>query len=137
MAKKLTAKQQEKQRKEISEEIYMYVDVDSTLDGTLQEVAARILALEERIKTEVVQYKPNPESYFKFKIRASVNRDDYPEFNFSIVRMETDKEYEDRLERNKKASLAKRLSDKKKKEEAEKKELAEFARLQEKYGKKS
>lgn len=134
MAKKLTAKQQEKQRKEIEENISLYTDIESLFSGSIQDVAKNVLALEERIKTENAHIKNSQGQYFKFKMKVNTYMDSYPELEFKAVRMETDKEYEDRLERNRKASIAKKLLDKKKKEELEAKELAEFERLQKKFG---
>jgi hypothetical protein len=134
MARKLSKQQQEKLRKEIEENVYIYADVSSALEGTLQEVAARILAFEERIKQEWAPYKNAPENTY-IKFRMGIESGEYPEFFFKAVRMETDKEYNDRLERNKKASKAAKEAAKKREENLKEKELAELKRLQDKYGK--
>lgn len=121
-------------KKEIVDELYMYCDMD-ILNGSLQNVAKNILDLENRLRTEHRMVINNPDMYHTFKIRVE-NEDGYPEIKLSGVRFETDKEFEARLEKNKKDKLSIKALRKKQKEKKEKEEHKTYLRLKEKFEKK-
>ncbi len=116
---------------EIEENLGIYVDAETALCGSLQDVANNILALEDRLRKE------NPNLYIKFKINVQTTScygdPDYIEIKLSGVRLETDYEFEKRIDKHNKSVEAGKLSAKKKAESDEKKELATFLRLKKKF----
>lgn len=126
-------------RKEIKEQLSLYIDVDSLISGTLAQVAANVLAIETRLREEHRMIKLNPEMYLRFEIAFGMTYsygDSSPELEIYGIRMENDKEFTARLLRNKNARAASKLAVKKAKETAEKKDLANWIRLQAKFGNK-
>jgi hypothetical protein len=124
-------------RKEIIDDLYLYTELDIVINGSLQEVAENILALEKRLRAEHQMVVQNPDKYIRFGIRISSSGcDDSPEINLYGVRMETDTEFEKRIAQSERAAIAQRASAKKRIENKKKKELATFLRLRKKYDKK-
>ena len=123
-------------KKEIEEQLHLYTEMDSVICGSLHQAAENILALEKRLKTEnglVIKY---PEKYIRFNIRIGTPGYDYDEsaeIKLYGVRLETDEEFEKRIEKNKKAVAAQKIAVKKRKENNKKRELATFLRLQNKF----
>jgi len=120
-------------KKEIREELYINIDIDNLLDGSLQKVSQNILNIEERLKTEHRWLIDNPSKYIRFELEGESHYDESFGIKVYGVRMETDEEYDKRIEKVKKASEASKLAAKKKMENLKEKELKELKRLQEKY----
>ncbi len=122
---------------EIEDKLYLYVDIEKTLCGSLKDVANNILALEGRLKKEHQLVVQNPNLYIRFNI--SIDKEyNYSDscdiaINLSGIRLETDIEFEKRIDKHKKSVIAGKLSAKKKAESNEKRELANFLRLKEKF----
>jgi hypothetical protein len=119
------------------EDLYIYTEIDTIFNCSLQEAAKNILALEERLKKENKRVIDNPDMYSEFKIKISSYQDDYPEIHLYGVRVETDEAYKVRMEKYAKAEAARAEGAKKRKDTIEKnleaKELAELERLTKKY----
>lgn len=123
-------------KKEIHDELYLYTEIDTVICGSLQQTAENILSLEKRLKTEHQLVVQNPGKYIRFNIRIGTPGYDYdesPEIKLYGVRMETDEEFEKRIEKNKKSIANKKWIDKKRKENNKKRELATFLRLKNKF----
>ncbi len=122
---------------EIEENLGMYVDADTTLCGSLQDVSNNILALEDRLRKEHAMVTQNPNLYIKFKINVQTTScygdPDYIDIKLSGIRLETDAEFEKRIDKHNKAVIAGKLSAEKKAESNEKRELANFLRLKNKF----
>ena len=121
-------------KKEIIDELYLYTELDTVINGSLQEVADNILALEKRLKAEHAMVVENPDKYIRFNIQIETEYEGYAEIKLYGVRMETDEEFKGRIERNKKAAEAQKASAKKRIRTNKKRDLATFLRLQKKYG---
>lgn len=124
-------------KKEIEDQLPLYTDIDTILEGSLQQVAKNILALEEKLKKEHQMVIQNPDVYIRFNMRIHDGdfEGDSTEIRLSGVRLETDGEYKTRIEKNKRALRAQRESVKKRLINQKKEELAMLAKLQKKYGK--
>lgn len=122
-------------KKEIEDDLYLYADIDTVLRGSLKDVANNILALEDRLKKEHAMVMQNPQQYICFNIKVEKEYGSI-EIKLSGIRMETDIEFEKRIERNKKAVEAQKASTKKRLENNKKRELAILICLQKKYANK-
>ncbi len=125
--------QNEETRKEIIEKVYLYTELDTVISGSLQEVANNILALEQELKTKNQYIIDNPDRYFKFNIEIQRDYEGSDEIRLYGVRMETDEEFQKRIEKSKKSIEAQKLAAKKRIENTKKKELQTFLRLKKKY----
>jgi hypothetical protein len=123
------------EKKEIVETLYLYIDIDEILKGSLHDVANNILAIENRLKNECEMVVRNPDKYIRFNIDIHNGYYDSnsPELKLYGVRMETDEEFEKRINEAKKAKIAKENSEKKRKENEEKNELNTYLRLKKKF----
>lgn len=122
-------------KKEITERLGLYVD-SSVLNGTLQNVANNILNIEKRLREEHQLVKQNPDMFIRFEMEVDSEYDSsYAEITVSGVRLETDKEFEARLEKNEKARIAAAEAARKHKEKQKLEELATYERLKKKYEK--
>lgn len=124
----------EEAKKEIKEELYMYVDTEKILCGKISEVAKKLLALEDKIK-ESWKAEESSIKYDHFVMRFSRDYDGDLKIKFDGVRLETDEECNKRMLKNEQAMKSRRESVKKRKENNKKRELATFLRLQKKYAK--
>jgi len=116
---------------EIEEDLYFTIGIN-ILNGSLQDVAKKILSFENELKTTHQGIINEPDKYLYFKMRIA-DYYDSPEIQLSGVRMETDVEYARRMkhiENSRKGQIASAL---KRKEKKEAEELKTLKRLQEKY----
>lgn len=120
-------------KKEILDELGLYTQLDTIINGSLKEAAENILALEKRLYTENDMVIQNPDKYIRFNIKVENDYDEYAKIRLFGVRMETDKEFKKRIEENRKKVEAQKASAKKRIENNDEKELATFIRLQKKY----
>ena len=120
-------------KKEILDELGLYTQLDTIINGSLKEAAENILALEKRLYTENDMVIQNPDKYIRFNIKVENDYDEYAKIRLFGVRMETDKEFKKRIEENRKKVEAQKASAKKRIDNNDEKELATFIRLQKKY----
>jgi len=123
-------------KKEITEDLYIYTELDTILTGSLDTVAANILALKDRLKAENGLVKVDPDRYLRFEMSIVTAFESMPEIKLRGIRMETDEEFLKRITLDEKARQAQKISSKKRKEIQEKKDLAMLSKLMLKYGKK-
>jgi hypothetical protein len=118
-------------KKEITERLQLYIELETLLNGSLEEVAENILALEKRWKTENISV----DRYIRFDIQLDWSdcQDSFPEIHLYGVRMETNEEFKRRIEDDKLAAQAQKLATKKRIETTKKRELATLIRLRKKY----
>jgi len=122
-----------KEKKEIEEDIFFSKSTD-IFSGSLQDVANNILSIENELKTQHQEIINDPNKYLYFKMRLDYTTYyDVAEIQLSGVRMETDAEYDKRIEHIRKSKEGKIAGAKKRKENKEKEELKTLKRLQEKY----
>ena len=94
-------------KKEIREDLHLYVDSEKLLNGSLEQVATNILDLKQRLLTEHNNCIQDPGKYVRFEILIDSEYDSsYPDIHLYGIRLETDKEFSDRLERSRKAAAA-------------------------------
>jgi len=122
-------------KQEVKQFLSIYIDAYSLLTGTLDDVSKNILALENRAKEEIFIVKKNPELYLRFQLDFN-NDQDGVEMTLYGIRLETDKELEERIMINERNLLNIKEREKKQLEEWEKDELANYLRLKEKFEKK-
>lgn len=123
-------------KKEIEEDLYLYVCISDIVSGSLQEVADKILSLECRLRTEHEEVRQNPDKYIRFNIRLETNHydGDYDaDIKLSGIRLETDLEFNSRIKRHERAVKAQKESAKKRAENIHKKDLETLKRLAKKY----
>lgn len=113
----------------------MYIELETILNGSLEEVAENILALEKRWKTENISIVKNLDRYIRFDIQLDWSdcQDSFPEIYLYGVRMETNEEFKRRIEDDKLVAQAQKLAAKKRIETTKKRELATLIRLRKKY----
>lgn len=122
-------------KKEIREYLSLYVELSSVIKGSLQDVANNILNIETRLRTEHGFIRENPNYYIRFEIEIETYYEDTPEIKLFGIRLESDAEFNQRIDRNKKARIAEQKRVDKQKEEKEKKELQTYLRLKTKFEK--
>ncbi len=122
-------------KKEIIERLSLYIDIDSLLSGTLQEVANNILNLEKRLREEhtLVKNEPNRFTHFKIELVSSKFEEGYHDIEISGVRLETDEEFKKRIEQNKKAKISAKKALLEKAQKLEEQQFATYKRLKEKF----
>lgn len=120
------------QKIEKREELYLYIPID-VFEGNLEDVCKKVLNLKERLKQEHQVVKDNPNKYFKYELFFTSYYDEGMEAKIRGVRLETDEEFNNRIERNKKQQQAGKMAAKKRKENQEKRELTLLETLKKKY----
>lgn len=121
---------------EFRESLGLYISSD-IFEGPLETVAANVLNLEERLRKEHALVAQEPERFARFEL--SVSTDDYGggspsiEVNIYGIRIETDAQFEERMEKNKKISIAAKAAAKKRKKADEEKEYQTFLKLEKKF----
>lgn len=114
----------------ISEKLYCHIDIDSLLSGTLHDVANNILNIEQKLKTENPIVSKNPDKYIQFIIEPNFTYYD-SELEVSGIRMETDEEYNKRIEKAAKQKIARQVAAQNK----AKAEMELYLKLKKKYEK--
>lgn len=128
-----------KAKREIVEELYLYIDYESLLCGSLQDVSKNILNIENRLREEHAMVRQEPKKYFKFNIKVEKEWERYSE-DCSIgvktfgVRLESDEELAKRIKKNLDSAKAQKASIKIQNEKKEKEEMETYLRLQKKFG---
>lgn len=124
----------EKEEKKIIEDpIHIYAELSDIFDkNNIQKIIQNILDIEKKLKDHPMVAN-NPGLYFDFKVIYDSPYEGYDSIQFLALRYETDKEFADRIEKNKKIAEVKKESDKKKKEAQEKRERTQLETLKKKY----
>ncbi len=124
------------EKREIRVLICHYID-NSSFEGDLNKIIRFLQELPEKIKES---YLPNGnldylDGVYRYSIEINKGYDDsYDEFEVVGYRWETDEEFENRLESNRKASESAKKAAKTKKIQQEEQERKEFERLKKIYG---
>lgn len=132
-----TKKKEKIEKKEIIQQLSLYVDPSELLKGSLKQAAENILNLEKRLRVEHALIKNNPDMFFEFRIRL-----EQPAFEESAeivligARLETDDEFNKRIEKSVKLSKAAKESAKKRKNDQDKKDFETYKKLKAKFGEK-
>ena len=121
-------------KKEITEELYLYVDTKEILSGTFASVANKILALEERLKKENQTIVRNPDLFIRYEISLQERYNESAEIVIYGIKMETDEAFDKRVSASERAKVAQKASAKKQREARAKKELQTYLALQKKFG---
>lgn len=120
------------EKKEITERLSLYIELDSIFRGSLEEVSKNILNLENRLKLEHAEVRNNPDKYFRFDLKLDQTFEDV-ELEIFGVRLETDEEFQKRLEKSKKMAKSMKEFRKKLKDKKEKQELNTYLKLKKKF----
>ena len=111
---------QEEVQKMLEDDLYFTIGLH-ILNGSLQDVAKNILSFENELKATHQGIIDEPNKYLYFKMRLDFDRYyDSPEIQLSGVRMETDAEYDKRIEHIRKSKEGKIAGAKKRKEKKKK-----------------
>ena len=121
-------------KKEITEELYLYVDTKEILSGTFASVANKILALEERLKKENQTIVRNPDLFIRYEISLQERYNESAEIVIYGIKMETDEAFDKRVSASERAKVAQKASAKKQRQARAKKELQTYLALQKKFG---
>jgi hypothetical protein len=123
---------------EYRDDLYLYLDVDTIFNCSLEEAAKNILSLEQKLRSEHQLIVQQPNKYEKFGIRIATD-DGYPEIKLFGVRTESDEAFKIRMDKAEKLKISREEAAKKRKntieQNKEAKELAEYERLSKKFGK--
>lgn len=89
-----------KGKKEIEEELYLYIDTDN-FTGNLEDVIAFVKDIPERLSRTNDRVKNNPGLFIRFKLAYRDNFDNGIDWCVFGYRLETDEEHKERLKKNK------------------------------------
>ena len=121
-------------KKEFKDVLYLYIDADFLFEGSLQDVAQKVLDIEKRLRSEHNHVILNPNLYTRFEIHTERDRDGYSEVIIEGIRLETDDEFKKRLEKSARASATQKRIAAEKKIKKEEDELKLYEELKLKYG---
>ena len=116
---------------------YYYYNIDRySFEGDISEVVKFLNNLPEAVKVNNLEFKQDSEKYtfIRYELNSEKDYDDYLEFKFYAIRLETNEEFNKRIESNKKAQIAARkaATTREKNKIEEEKKLFEI--LSKKYG---
>lgn len=119
------------ERLELRDRLYLHIDIESILEGTIEEVSNKILNIRNRISE---QYSDRYEKYKDFQLEYVRGWDfESPEIEVYGIYDESDESFENRKKRQKTAQLAASKAAITKKLKQEEEEKALYEKLKQKY----